>query len=109
MAHAFPDPLNDAVAARAALPELCRDWPDELARWLGRQVQQAYPELRGWPLSLAAEAQLLFELCHPVHGSREVERSDRFLPFVRSLVDAVVHVEPSRDHCIALVAHEARA
>ena len=109
MARAFPDPLNDAVAARAALPKLCLDWPDELAGWLGRQVQQAYPELRGWPVTLAAEAQLLFELYHPVHGSREVERNDHFLPFVRSLVDALVHDKPSRDHCIALVAHEGRA
>jgi len=114
MAHAFQDPLNDAVAARAALPKLCLDWPGELANWLGHQVQEAYPELRAWPVSLAAEAQLLFELYHPpVRCGREVVRHEAFLPFLRSQLEAVrqtsSRVASPRDHRAAAAEHGSMA
>lgn len=52
------DPLSDRTAARNAVPEFGRAWPDAALLQLGLAVQEVYPELRAWAPYLAAEAHL---------------------------------------------------
>ncbi len=78
------DVLNDATAARAAIPDLGYIWPDARLRSLGQEVQAEYPELAAWPPYLAAEAHLYYVSRFPSDPSQVGTRNVEFLTFLRA-------------------------